>query len=354
MRILGQMAEDSTRSRYGYEYYSSYGSHLSTDTEDAVSQPERSISREPPADAAAAAAAGGPPNSRQPSRQPTEDPSLAAASAGGPPSSRQPSRQPTEDPSLQKLAEAKNSSSEHKDSSDGTYTDPADNYPEGARTSDNAVESLEPAQDSSQILSQTQSNTRTNASSGASAADSYYSYYTDDGSGVQPSLSRRGKEGESASKPSVTSGLSSGMGSSGRSLSDGGQSSDAISIGPSVSEPGRAARLRTKGDLARLDQEGLGLAAAGQEQSSYYSDYEYYSDYYAQHAGNQQEAEEYPLVDVAVQLNKPMGNLTLTPTPTLPTFPPHSHGSSLRLASTHSTPSRSFSRRRLPLTSHFA
>ena len=50
VRILGQMAEDSTRSRYGYEYYSSYGSHLSTDTEDAVSQPERSISREPPAD----------------------------------------------------------------------------------------------------------------------------------------------------------------------------------------------------------------------------------------------------------------------------------------------------------------
>jgi hypothetical protein len=86
------------------------------------------------------------------------------------------------------------------------------------------------------------------------------------------------------------------MGSSGLSrgsLSDGGQSSGAISIGPSVSEPGRAARLRTKGDLARLDQEGLGLAAAGQEQSSYYSDYEYYSDYYAQHAGNQQQEEEY-------------------------------------------------------------
>jgi hypothetical protein len=293
VRIWGNMAEDG--SRYGYEYYSSYGSHLSTDTEDAVSQPERSISREPPADAAAAATAGGPPNSRQPSRQPTED------------------------PSLQKLAEAKNSSSEHKDSSDayGAYTDPADNYPEGAHTSDNAIGSLEPAQDSGQILSQTQSNTRTNASSRSSAADSYYSYYTDDGSGVQPSPSRRGKEGESASKPSVTSGLSSGMGSSGRSLSDGGQSSGAISIGPSVSEPGRATRLRTKSDLARLDQEGLGLAAAGQEQSSYYSDYEYYSDYYAQHAGNQQEAEEYPLVDVAVQLNKPMGNLTLTPTPTL-------------------------------------
>ena len=312
------MAEDG--SGYGYEYYGSYGSHLSTDTEDAVSQSERSISREPPADAAAAAAAGGPPNSRQPSRQPTED------------------------PSLQTLAEAKYSSSEPKYSSDayGTYTDPAENYPEGgARASANAVKSLEPAQDSTQSLSQTQSNTRSNASPGASAVDSYYSY-TDDGSGVQPSPSRRGKGGEAATKPSVSSGLSSGMGSSGLSrgsFSDGGQSSGAISIGPSVSEPGRAARLRTKGDLARLDQEGLGLAAAGQEQSSYYSDYEYYSDYYAQHAGNQQEEEEYPLVDVAVQLNKPMGNLrpATNPNPN----PLQTHGYSLRLASPHFTPPHS-------------
>ena len=309
------MAEEG--SGYGYEYYGSYGSHLSTDTEDAVGQSERSISREPPADAAAAAAAGGPPNSRQPSRQPTEE------------------------PSLQTLAEAKYSSSGGKYSSDayGTYTDPADNYPEGrAPASDNAVGSFEPAQDSRQILSQTQSNTRSNASPGASAADSYYSY-TDDGSGVQPSPSRRGKGGEAATKPAVTSGLSSGMGSSGLSrgsLSDGGQSSGAISIGPSVSEPGRAARLRTKGDLARLDQEGLGLAAAGQEQSSYYSDYEYYSDYYAQHAGNQQQEEEYPLVDVAVQLNKPMGNLhpATNPNPD----PLHTHGYSFCLASPHFTP----------------
>ena len=313
------MAEDG--SGYGYEYYGSYGSHLSTDTEDAVSQSERSISREPPADAAAAAAAGGPPNSRQPSRQPTEE------------------------TSLQTLAEAKYSSSEPKYSSDayGTYTDPADNYPEGgAPASANAIKSLEPTQDSRQILSQTQSNTRSNASPGASAVDSYYSY-TDDGSGVQPSPSRRGKGGEAATKPSVTSGLSSGMGSSALSrgsFSDGGQSSGAISIGPSVSEPGRAARLRTKGDLARLDQEGLGLAAAGQEQSSYYSDYEYYSDYYAQHAGNQQEEEEYPLVDVAVQLNKPMGNLQPATNPN-PGNPLQNHGYSLRLASPHFTPPRS-------------
>ena len=269
------MAENG--SGYGYEHY---GSHLSTDTEDALSHSDHGVSRKAPAKAPAQAAVTAP--------APAPDDAHSRQASGQPPNER---RNQVYTPS----------------DLDSYYPDPADAATRAA-VPDPTHDMAHPRQ----TLSQTRSDMHTvsDASTGAGGftadspmgsggANSYYTTYADDND-ARPALAR----GESG-KPTVSgiSMVSSGL--SRGSFSDSGHSTHSVgatSIGPSVSEPGRAARLRTKGDLARLDQEGLGLAAAGQEQSSYYSDYEYYSDYYAQHAGNQGYAdEEYPLVDVEVR-----------------------------------------------------
>ncbi len=140
------------------------------------------------------------------------------------------------------------------------------------------------------------------------ALGSYYEYYEPDpeaeelgAAGGRSSEDRTAYKGASSCRSQSEDGsLLSGSGGARSAVSRG------TSIGPSVSEPGRAALLRARAGTSQ-DQQGLGLAAAGQEPSEYYSEYEYYSDYYAQHAANQTATEEYPLVEVEVRLNKPMG-----------------------------------------------
>ena len=150
------------------------------------------------------------------------------------------------------------------------------------------------------------------AGEAAEAADyDYYSYGDEEGEGegaeLPPSAGRPAGSNSKASSGILSQRTASGKsgGSSARSIDRSEEGSQgAASVGPSVSEPGRAAMLRAKAG-APLDQQGLGLAAVAAEPSDYYSDYEYYSDYYAQHADNH--AAQVATVAIEVKLTKPMG-----------------------------------------------